>query len=224
MRWIATNENYRGTWENGVQHGYGTHTWYLQRVPGSQYPLRNEYVGEFVNGLRHGRGKFFYASGAVYDGEWENGRKSGWGKFIFNNGRVFEGQFDNDHMVDYPTIELNGAKTPDLLQLRPRTPAGSEEQDLCSDSLEISSTQVSGNSLKLEIDALLEDFPETERADELKNVTHLALRNVAILRRAYTFYSALGHDQSLDNTFVMTRFQFWRFLKDCKVRLNRWCC
>jgi len=63
---------------NNPQHGYGTHTWYLHRVPGSQYPLRNEYVGDFVNGLRHGHGKFFFASGAVYDGEWENSKKHGW--------------------------------------------------------------------------------------------------------------------------------------------------
>nr|XP_039274128.1 radial spoke head 10 homolog B-like [Styela clava] len=217
MRWLATNETYRGMWENGVQHGYGTHTWYLQRVPGSQYPLRNEYIGDFINGLRHGRGKFFYASGAVYDGEWENGKKSGWGKFIFKNGRVFEGQFDNDHMVDYPTFEISGSKTPDLAQIRTRTPVGWEEQDVCSDSLEGSGAQTLGPGLTLDIDTLLEEFPEEERAEELKQVSHLVLRNITIFRRVYSFYSALGHDRSLDNTFVMTRFQFWRFLKDCKI-------
>ena len=48
-------------------------------------------------------------------------------------------------------------------------------------------------------------------------VTSLVLRNLSILRRVYSFYSALGHDKSPDNTFVMTRFQFWRFLKDCQI-------
>lgn len=46
-------------------------------MPGSQYPLRNEYIGDFVNGERHGHGKFVYASGAVYDGEWVCNKKHG---------------------------------------------------------------------------------------------------------------------------------------------------
>ena len=63
------------------QHGFGTHTWYLKRIPGSQYPLRNEYVGDFVNADRHGTGKFFFASGAMYDGEWVSNQKHGMVRF-----------------------------------------------------------------------------------------------------------------------------------------------
>ena len=59
------------------QNGFGTHTWFLKRIPYSQYPLRNEYVGEFVNGYRHGHGKFYYASGAMYEGEWVANKKHG---------------------------------------------------------------------------------------------------------------------------------------------------
>ena len=59
------------------QNGFGTHTWFLKRIRSSQYPLRNEYIGEFVNGYRHGRGKFYYASGATYDGEWVSNKKHG---------------------------------------------------------------------------------------------------------------------------------------------------
>jgi hypothetical protein len=33
------------------------------------------YDGEFVNGLRHGFGMFFYASGAKYEGGWKNNMK-----------------------------------------------------------------------------------------------------------------------------------------------------
>ncbi|XP_058438421.1 radial spoke head 10 homolog B isoform X10 [Marmota monax] len=125
MRWLTTNEEYTGSWERGVQNGFGTHTWFLKRIPNSQYPLRNEYIGEFVNGCRHGHGKFYYASGAMYAGEWVSNKKHG--------------------MVEFAV-----------------------------------------------------------------------LRNITELRRIYSFYSSLGCDHSLDNTFLMTKLHFWRFLKDCK--------
>ncbi|XP_047390345.1 radial spoke head 10 homolog B-like isoform X4 [Sciurus carolinensis] len=125
MRWLTTNEEYTGSWERGVQNGFGTHTWFLKRIPNSQYPLRNEYIGEFVNGCRHGHGKFYYASGAVYEGDWVSNKKHG--------------------MVEFAV-----------------------------------------------------------------------LRNITELRRIYNFYSSLGCDHSLDNTFLMTKLHFWRFLKDCK--------
>lgn len=34
-------------------------------------------MGDFVQGDRHGRGKFFFASGAMYDGEWVLNEKHG---------------------------------------------------------------------------------------------------------------------------------------------------
>jgi len=33
------------------------------------------YDGEFVNGLRHGLGSFYYANGAKYEGGWKNNMK-----------------------------------------------------------------------------------------------------------------------------------------------------
>lgn len=64
-----------------IQHGMGQHFWLLKRVKGSQYPLRNMYDGEFVNGLRHGFGTFYYANGAKYEGGWKNNMKHGKVKF-----------------------------------------------------------------------------------------------------------------------------------------------
>ncbi|XP_043567307.1 radial spoke head 10 homolog B isoform X2 [Chiloscyllium plagiosum] len=114
MSWISTNEEYTGQWQNGLQHGFGTHTWFLKRVPGSQYPQRNQYVGEFVMGARQGQGKFFYANGAVYSGEWVANKKHGLGTFMLKNGRTFEGKFLEDHMVEFPELSITGMKTPDL--------------------------------------------------------------------------------------------------------------
>lgn len=52
------------------QEGRGTHIWILRQVEESQCFLSNQYTGNFVQGLRHGRGTFYHASGAVYEGEW----------------------------------------------------------------------------------------------------------------------------------------------------------
>lgn len=60
-----------------LQHGVGQHLWMLRRVSGSQYPLRNMYDGDFVNGLRHGFGTFYYANGAKYEGGWKDNMKHG---------------------------------------------------------------------------------------------------------------------------------------------------
>ncbi|XP_067859870.1 radial spoke head 10 homolog B isoform X2 [Heptranchias perlo] len=127
MSWISTNEEYTGQWENGIQHGFGTHTWLLKRVPGSQYPLRNEYVGQFVMGARQGQGKFYYASGAVYDGEWVSNKKHGLGTFVFKNGRIFEGEFFEDRMAEFPDFSVDGMNTPDLSTIRTRSPFETEK-------------------------------------------------------------------------------------------------
>lgn len=50
-------------------------------------------------------------------------------------------------------------------------------------------------------------------------VMFVVLRHITILKKAYNFYSSLGHDASPDNTFIMTRLQFWRMLKDCRFHI-----
>ena len=55
----------------------GQHIWFLRRVHGSQYPLRNMYDGEFRRRMRHGSGTFYYANGARYEGQWEADKKHG---------------------------------------------------------------------------------------------------------------------------------------------------
>ena len=44
------------------------------------------------------------------------------GKFIFKNGRVYEGVFENDHIMEYPSFAMDGVSTPDVTQIRTRTP------------------------------------------------------------------------------------------------------
>ncbi|KAL7869040.1 hypothetical protein AOLI_G00130280 [Acnodon oligacanthus] len=220
MRWIQLGQQYSGQWVNGVQHGQGTHTWFLRRVPGSRYPLRNEYKGEFVQGLRHGQGTFSYASGAVYSGEWKHNKKHGQGRFVFKNGRIFEGEFINDRMAEFPAFFIDGAKTPDLSGIRTHSPPpdGSDLPRRAKKSGGAAS--LLGPDIALNIETLLNRFPEAQRDQELRQVEFAIMRHITLLRMIYSLYSSLGHVDSPDNTFLLTRLQFWRFLMDCGVHLH----
>ncbi|XP_037670998.1 radial spoke head 10 homolog B isoform X2 [Choloepus didactylus] len=224
MRWLTTNEEYTGHWEKGIQNGFGTHTWFLKRIPKSQYPLRNEYVGEFVNGNRHGRGKFYYASGAMYEGEWVSNKKHGMGRLTFKNGRVYEGPFCNDHIAEFPGVETDltsplDLPSPAILRSSNQRSATSAEIIRKLDGSE--SNSMLGSSIELDLNLLLYMYPEKDRPEEKKQVEYAILRNITELRRIYSFYSSLGCDHSLDNTFLMTKLHFWRFLKDCKFHHHK---
>ncbi|XP_049758788.1 radial spoke head 10 homolog B isoform X1 [Elephas maximus indicus] len=218
MRWLTTNEEYTGQWERGIQNGFGTHTWFLKRIPNSQYPLRNEYIGEFVNGNRHGHGKFYYASGAMYEGEWVSNKKHGMGRFTFKNGRVYEGPFSNDHIAQFPSLETD--LTTHLELCSGGTTRSSRGFSVSAEIIRkldgSENNPVLGTSIELDLSWLLAMYPEKDRPAEKKQVEFAILRNITELRRIYSFYSSLGCDHSLDNTFLMTKLHFWRFLKDCK--------
>ncbi|XP_034563475.1 radial spoke head 10 homolog B isoform X2 [Notolabrus celidotus] len=200
MNWLKLGEAYVGMWQNGVQHGQGTHTWILRRADGSQYIKSNQYTGDFIQGQRHGQGTFYYAGGAVYEGEWRRNKKHGKGKFTFKDGRVFEGDFMNDQMM---TDILNGKRAP--------TP-------FCGPSpLPGSDSSVLGPDMTLNIDYLLDKIPSRNRDTEREQVEYVVLRLAADLRSVYSFYSRLGQAHSPDNTFLLSRLQLWRLLKDCYI-------
>ena len=125
------------------------------------------------------------------------------------------GTFELDHMLDFPDMNPSGMMTPDImdsgLPVRPSTQMRSASPFLTAEN--------SGNPLNLSVDVLLDerDLDLYERDEELQRVTDVLLRDVSKLKKIYSFYSCLGQQDSVDNTFVMSRLQFWRFLKDCKV-------
>ncbi|XP_062036836.1 radial spoke head 10 homolog B2-like [Lepus europaeus] len=219
MRWLTTGEEYAGQWDRGVQNGFGTHTWFLKRIPNSQYPLRNEYVGQFVDGRRHGHGKLYYASGAMYEGEWVCDRKHGVGRLTFKNGRVYEGLFHSDHIAHFAEREadiLSGPELPSEATVRCRRSRSSLSAEIIRKLDGSESHSVLGSSVELSISLLLNKYPKKEQPEERRQVEYAVLRNITELRRIYSFYSSLGCDHSLDNTFLMTKLHFWRFLKDCR--------
>jgi len=44
------------------------------------------------------------------------------GRFTFKNGRYYEGMFEFDHIKEYPDFNMDGNNTPDLGEIRTRTP------------------------------------------------------------------------------------------------------
>ncbi|XP_060029212.1 radial spoke head 10 homolog B isoform X1 [Erinaceus europaeus] len=224
MRWLTRNEEYTGQWERGVQNGFGTHTWFLRRVSSSQYPLRNEYVGEFVSGCRQGYGKFFYASGAMYEGEWVSNKKHGLGRMTFKNGHVYDGPFSSDRIAEFPDSDMEFLSTLDLTSyslVRDQSHGPDLSAEIIRKLDGSHSKSGLGSSIELDLDSLLRLYPEEQQPEEKKQVEYAVLRNISELRRIYSFYSSLGCDRSLDNAFLMTKLHFWRFLKDCKFHHHK---
>ena len=61
------------------------------------------YVGRFRNDKYSGFGKFIYADGSYYEGNWQDGKKQGRGKFFNSNPdpgdpELYEGLFENDEI------------------------------------------------------------------------------------------------------------------------------
>lgn len=41
-----------------------------------------------MNGMRHGKGKFFYQDGGMYDGDWVKNKMEGYGKLYYQSGTI----------------------------------------------------------------------------------------------------------------------------------------
>jgi serine/threonine protein kinase len=51
------------------------------------------YEGTFVNGRRHGFGKYWWDTGDRFEGRWVNGNRTGFGKYWWANGNRYVGNF-----------------------------------------------------------------------------------------------------------------------------------
>ncbi len=61
-----------------------------------------------MNDLKHGKGKYFYENGDVYEGDFKEGNKNGLGRFMWKNGKVFDGNWENGMMRDGSLVGNNG--------------------------------------------------------------------------------------------------------------------
>ena len=53
----------------------------------------SRYVGDFVNGKRHGKGTNYFADGAQYEGDFKNGYMNGYGVMVYADGEKYEGEW-----------------------------------------------------------------------------------------------------------------------------------
>ena len=51
------------------------------------------YVGQYRNGLYHGKGRLEFKDGSVYEGQFENNTMNGYGKIFFKDGSIYQGNF-----------------------------------------------------------------------------------------------------------------------------------
>jgi len=82
--WIQCGSElaYKGQWKSGRFNGYG----HLKYKNGS------EYIGQFVDGVKHGKGWYSSSSGYEYEGDWLKGKQSGAAKIQYKNGDVYTGE------------------------------------------------------------------------------------------------------------------------------------
>ncbi len=74
------------------------------------YIMKMEFIGEFKNNERNGKGKEFYPNGnLLYEGNFVNGKYDGKGKYIDKNDLFFtEGEFKNDFIIKGKVYFQNG--------------------------------------------------------------------------------------------------------------------
>ncbi len=47
------------------------------------YKNGERYEGEFFEGAKHGKGKYYYIKGELYIGDWKNNVKDGFGQYFY---------------------------------------------------------------------------------------------------------------------------------------------
>ncbi|ORX81071.1 hypothetical protein BCR32DRAFT_204048 [Anaeromyces robustus] len=100
MEFKDRNEEYIGFWKNNLPNGKGIYLWNLDSPLNCQYPIHNQYEGDWDNGKKWGHGIFRYSSGAIYDGEWFDNMKHGIGIYISEYGYIYDGTFKYDRTTE----------------------------------------------------------------------------------------------------------------------------
>jgi hypothetical protein len=100
------NLQYRGQFKKSKQHGTGV----LLRRPTGPQKEEEIYDGEWMNGEKHGLGKYYYFKDTFYDGDWYKNKKEGHGTFKSPEGD-YVGQWKNDKKNGKGILRLKNGHT-----------------------------------------------------------------------------------------------------------------
>lgn len=81
------NSWYIGTWVDGKMHGNGAFVWELVK---NDEKKQEKYDGDYFQGKKQGKGKFYFVSGNYYEGDWMNGKMEGEGIMYDKEGKVLK--------------------------------------------------------------------------------------------------------------------------------------
>jgi len=100
------NLQYRGQFKKSKQHGNGV----LLRKPTAGSKEEEIYDGEWMNGEKHGLGKYYYFKDIFYDGNWYKDKKEGHGTFKSPEGE-YVGEWKNDKKNGQGILRLKNGHT-----------------------------------------------------------------------------------------------------------------
>jgi hypothetical protein len=102
---------YTGDWKEGIRHGRGEYVYGSFQAQNSSSSSSSgaaanssedisllsksqpRYIGDWRDNKRHGKGRFIWPDGSVYDGDWENDLRHGRGLLELSNGFNYEGSW-----------------------------------------------------------------------------------------------------------------------------------
>ena len=67
-----------------------------------------EYVGEYKDGKKHGKGTYTLENGTKYMGEWKDGKKHGQGTYTLPNGSKYVGEWRENKSWNGTEYDKNG--------------------------------------------------------------------------------------------------------------------
>ena len=88
--YISVGDIYFESLEGKIENGLASGNVYI-----TEHGDIEEYSGDIVNNIKHGKGYCYYKNDLMYDGDWENDKFHGNGKATYDNA-IYEGQWVKD--------------------------------------------------------------------------------------------------------------------------------
>ena len=67
-----------------------------------------EYLGEYKDGKKHGKGSYTWSDGGIYVGNWKEGKQHGHGTYTYSDGDKYDGEWKNGKECNITIYHKNG--------------------------------------------------------------------------------------------------------------------